>query len=157
MANRMQTHISRICGTDLREPVRYHGSQIGGYRVPNPAIPLRPASSVCSAARRPLDGTPTAVNDRERPGLTARARQSRRGWRPRPRPWGHSRQARLTRAGACPLPCSHEIPEQGISPPPVYSSAEPGKMRVSPGSSPPSDTQHSLDLLLFISPQWPGQ
>jgi hypothetical protein len=49
----------------------------------------------------------------------------------------------LTRAGALPLPCSHEIPEQGISPPSAYSSAESGKTRELLGSSPPSDTQTS--------------
>jgi len=110
----------------------------GGYRVPTPAIPLPLASSVCSAARRPLDGTPTAVTDRER-RLAARARQSRRGWYPRTRPWGRSRQPRLTQAGALPLSCSHEILEQGISPPSAYSSAESGKTRELLGSSPPSD------------------
>jgi hypothetical protein len=44
---------------------------------------------------------------------------------------------RWTGAGARPLPWPHETPEQGISPPPAYSSAESGKTRGFPGSSPP--------------------
>jgi hypothetical protein len=48
----------------------------GGQRLPTPVLPLSPASSVCaasvpsaeiSAARCPLDGTPTAVTGQERP------------------------------------------------------------------------------------------
>jgi len=49
---------------------------------------------------------------------------SRHGRRP---PGDHCRRANLTRARRRPLACSHEIPEQGIAPPPAYSSAESGK------------------------------